>query len=395
MRSLNVHPTNTTTAPGVLVFNMPFAAPASYKHGAKLIDCLAPICSYLAVVGDQRIDLHNHPAHVVRYGNLPTLHYLDSVHPKLWSLILWILKLLCVLATTTGAIVRLRRNIDIVICFQGVYYTPVLLCAKLLGKRVLIYLPNSDAALAEITYTGRFGAKALVTMLRLLQSINRWLADLCTIESSYLLDALQLRPYISKVRIANLYVDTGHYTDRTPLDRRRPLVGYVGRLSAGKGVGALVDAAAALRDSGVCFEIVGDGPLRGEIELLLQRPELSHVSLMGWADSTVLVERLNQYRLLVLPTDSEGLPNIILEAMACGTPVLATPVGGIPDAVKDRMTGFVLSDTDPRTIAHGIKLALAAPELLDIANQGRQHVISRYSLKASSANWQQLLSNLL
>jgi glycosyltransferase involved in cell wall biosynthesis len=67
---------------------------------------------------------------------------------------------------------------------------------------------------------------------------------------------------------------------------------------------------------------------------------------------------LNELKLIVLPSFSEGLPNIMIEAMACGTLVLATPVGSIPDYIVDKQTGFIMETNSPECIAKNILRAL-------------------------------------
>jgi len=81
---------------------------------------------------------------------------------------------------------------------------------------------------------------------------------------------------------------------------------------------------------------------------------------------------LNKLKLLIIPSSSEGVPTILLEAMTCGTPALATPVGGIPDILKDGENGFILPDNSPRSIVQGIIRALGHPRLSEIAENAQK-----------------------
>ena len=83
------------------------------------------------------------------------------------------------------------------------------------------------------------------------------------------------------------------------------------------------------------------------------------VEVTGWVDHEEVPAELNDLRLLVMPSEpTEGLPTVILEAMACGTPAYATPVSGVPDVVRERRTGFLMSSRDPDGIAADIEAIL-------------------------------------
>jgi len=139
--------------------------------------------------------------------------------------------------------------------------------------------------------------------------------------------------------------------------------------------------------------IGGDGQLKETIEKSLQEQGIrSNVDLPGWISHDGLPKYLNQLRLLVLPSYTEGLPNIMLEAMACGTPVLATPVGAIPDVIQDEVTGFIMENNTPECIARSVMRALNHPDLEGIAERGRQYVEKEFTFEKAVERWQEILN---
>jgi glycosyltransferase involved in cell wall biosynthesis len=392
---MSTQPTIATEGPGIFYFAMPFAAPGNFKHAEQLLDCLAPNCRLLMVVGDQRIDLSGRPAHVMRHSAIPTLHYLSGMRPWFWSATLWVLKLIWIILRASWALLETRRRVDVVVCYKGAYYAPMLALARALGKKTIAFLPNSDTDVARNTYGGHRGGHLVVGALRLLEGLNRKLADICVVQSFYLVEELGLRSCPQKVRLGIVPLDINRYTNTIPIQERPLVVGFVGRLSPIKGVMPLIAAAAAMRDSGVTFQIVGDGPLRQEVEAALQQPELTHVELVGWVSGEALAQRLNSFRLMVLPTSNEGVPNALKEAMACGTPVLAPAVGGIPDLIQHGVTGFTLLEIEPAVIEQSIRAALDHPDLAGIAERGSQHIAYNYSLAAAVRKWRNILDELV
>ena len=118
---------------------------------------------------------------------------------------------------------------------------------------------------------------------------------------------------------------------------REPRLVNVGRLSEQKGQLLLIKAAAPLRDQGLDFElvIVGDGSMRGEIEQLVDRLGLRDcVRITGFLDNYGVLRELTAARALVLPSFAEGLPVVIMEALALGRPVISTYVAGIPELIE-------------------------------------------------------------
>lgn len=174
---------------------------------------------------------------------------------------------------------------------------------------------------------------------------------------------------------SNIYF--GAFRDEVPLLERPATVGYIGRLADEKGVWNFVCALPRITagNADLRFLIGGDGPLLPAIREFVQENELSgRVTFTGWIRHEDLFCHLNSLRLLVLPSYTEGLPNIMLEAMACGTPILATPVGAVPDFVRGGVTGFILAPNTPEGVATSVLDILGRPELASIAEAAKECV---------------------
>jgi len=174
-------------------------------------------------------------------------------------------------------------------------------------------------------------------------------------------------------------------------------IGYIGRLSREKGVQHFAQALPAILSDQQALRalIGGDGPLKESLKAALQEEGLTtRVDLPGWISHDDLPEYLNQLRLLVLPSYTEGLPNIMLEAMACGTPVLATPVGAIPDVIIDGKTGFIMENNSPECIAENVIRALNSRDLERIAEDGRRFVEGNFTFERVVERWKEVLEEI-
>ena len=133
-----------------------------------------------------------------------------------------------------------------------------------------------------------------------------------------------------------------------------PRVVCVGRLCEQKGQLLLVDAVSRLVRKGVNIELVlaGDGEMRKEIESLIQQHNLkSRIRITGWISSEQVKEEILAARGLVLPSFAEGLPVVIMEAMALRRPVLTTYVAGIPELVRPDEGGWLFPAGDVEALA--------------------------------------------
>jgi colanic acid/amylovoran biosynthesis glycosyltransferase len=164
-----------------------------------------------------------------------------------------------------------------------------------------------------------------------------------------------------------------------------PRLVCVGRLCVHKAQQLLVAAAEKLRDSGVAFDIVlvGDGPMRPEVEAEIHRARLEgKVTITGWVDGDRVKREIAGARALVLPSISENLPVVIMEAMALGRPVISTYVAGIPELVRPGETGWLVPASDVEALAAALREALSAPieQIAAMGAAGRKRVEERHDV---------------
>lgn len=169
---------------------------------------------------------------------------------------------------------------------------------------------------------------------------------------------------------------------RTPPPETRRLV-CVGRLHVEKGHLVLLEAAARLARSGLRFEIVllGDGPLRPVIDEHVRRLGLErHVVLAGWTSEEGVREAILASRALVLASFAEGLPVVLMEALALGRPVIATTLSGIPELVLSGTNGWLVPAASPEPLAAAMQEALEArvDRLAAMGRAGAERVAERH-----------------
>jgi glycosyltransferase involved in cell wall biosynthesis len=171
-----------------------------------------------------------------------------------------------------------------------------------------------------------------------------------------------------------------------------PVIGAVCRLDPLKGLNFLLQALARL--AGVWLVVVGDGPERDRLVALTV--ELGLAGRVCWAGQRRDVSRLlSAFDLFVQPSLHEGLPNAVLEAMAAGLPVVATAVGGTPEAVVDGVTGLLVPPADVEALAQALAGLLADPERRQrLGRAGRQRVAEHFSLAQMVAKTERLYRDL-
>ena len=214
--------------------------------------------------------------------------------------------------------------------------------------------------------------------------------------SRYNLEFLEsLAPGVrDKLVLARCGIDLDRFAPR-PLPPQPSRMLCVARLIAKKGVGTLIEACRLLRDRGVALEceIVGEGPLRRKLEAQVREAGLGDlVRLTGPATQLAVRERYAAAHLFVLPCiiapdgDRDGLPIAILEALACGLPVISTPVAGIPEVLRDGANALLVPPGDPPALADAVARLLSDPPLYHrLAANARASVEPRFDRRHAIA----------
>jgi colanic acid/amylovoran biosynthesis glycosyltransferase len=198
------------------------------------------------------------------------------------------------------------------------------------------------------------------------------------------------RAHWPKIRVVHCGIEASfHDVAPAPLPEV-PRVVCVGRLCEQKGQLLLVEAAARLAAKGIAFEIVlaGDGELRAELESLAAELGVSNrIRITGWISSAQVREEILAARALVLPSLAEGLPVVLMEAMALRRPVLTTYVAGIPELVRHGENGWLVPSGDVDELAAALEdvLSRPAPELYAMGEAAHRRALERHSIDNEAA----------
>jgi glycosyltransferase involved in cell wall biosynthesis len=353
----------------------------------NMIDILSLIASSLYLItGNDGYEFFKNSKNVQAYG-------VNHVSGK--NLILRILRYIWTQIRISYIFVKNMKQIDICIFFIGgdCLVLPMII-AKLLAKRTILVFAGSCTDILGIAGDG------LYKITKILRKVNCKLSDQIILYSSNLEKEWGLGAYHNKIIIAHEHhINFDIFQVNIKYIKRNNIVGFVGSLSEQKGVFHFTEAIPLIVDkmSEYRFMIAGDGKLSTRIAEYIRINNLNEkVITPGWIDHVKLPVCLNELKLLVLPSYTEGLPNIMLEAMACGTPVLATPVGAIPDVIKDGETGFLLEDNSPECIAETALKILNMPDdkLEKVSENARKLVEKEFTFENVVERWGGILERI-
>lgn len=204
----------------------------------------------------------------------------------------------------------------------------------------------------------------------------------------------------NKVQVVHCGLEPSFHEDAVQPVTSAPRLVCVGRLSEQKGQLLLVDAVSKLLAKGIDIELVlaGDGEMRPEIDALIRQHSLeSKVIITGWISSKQVREEILASRAMVQPSFAEGLPVVIMEAMALRRPVLTTYVAGIPELVRPGENGWLFPAGDVDELVKVLEDFLRTPtEILEKMGQAaHQRVLERHSIDVEAAKLARLFAQAI
>jgi glycosyltransferase involved in cell wall biosynthesis len=304
------------------------------------------------------------------------------------------------LAETLGATWQLRNLIqstraDLVQCF--LYRANILspIAARLAQPRPIVV--SSQRSLAPLE-----GGLAVFLSRRTHRLADRIVAVSEAVKS-HLIEAEAIGP--SRIVVIPNGVNPALYENLDPAMSRQSfelppdemIVGAAGRLTPVKDFGNLIRAIARVHAAGIPMRLVlaGEGPLRSNLEALAKELDLG--------DSVVFPGNIGDMRrfygaldVFVLSSVREGSPNVVLEAMASGCPVIATNVGGVPELIGDQDSGLLVTPNDPGQLSSALLRLAKDPDLRsELGTNGRRRVSERFDLGASVGAYENLYHKLI
>ncbi len=273
--------------------------------------------------------------------------------------------------------IKQRHTYDILHCYilQGFHSPAAVIMKYFFRKKVVIRVsatgPLSDFLLLQQGLMGGL-------MLRFIRKADR-IITLCSQSTEEALGAGFSREQIVSIRNG---VDTSVFsTPEQPLASSRSIL-FIGRLDHMKGVDVLLKAIAELNSRGLktTCTVVGDGPLMEHLQETAQALGVAGQTVFAGACADP-VDYLKKASFFVLPSRSEGVPNVILEAMACGLPIIATSVGGIPDIIQDGCNGLLIAPDDVPALSLALTKLLTDHDLVcRLGKQARMDAEEYFSI---------------
>lgn len=240
-------------------------------------------------------------------------------------------------------------------------------------------------------------SKILHLIHRVMEYIMFSSADVITYQYVNLPKDCKMERYLSKMKISHQYVDTDVFENTIKhKDRYFDLV-YCGRFDANKGIVEFVEALDYLVNTvkrKLKVMIVGDGELRQQVRNYLIDKDLYGVNYSGYISQDEVAGFMGNSKFIVIPSHIEGVPKVVLEAIACGAIVISSRAGGLRYLIEDGITGFTINKVDKYGISEAILNAIDSPigkrsEIL----QRYKSILHDYSYETVVNQYKSILNN--
>lgn len=193
-----------------------------------------------------------------------------------------------------------------------------------------------------------------------------------------------------KIKVVHCGIEPAHFPAPLPLPAGAPRFVAIGRFVEQKGQLLALDAMAALIQThpDAHLTLIGDGAMRHQIEARIASLGLNkNITLTGWVDEARILSELQSAHALLMPSFAEGLPMVIMEAMAAGRLVIATYIAGTPELVQQGETGWLVPAGDATALSDAMRALAQTPpeELAMMAQTSRARVLERHNVAIEAA----------
>ena len=364
---------------------------SSFNTYCKLIDLLEPFSEEIFwIATDLSVDESKLPADV----------YVVKLEQKYVDEGPFIKRIFYPLIHEMKIISELRKlkNVDKFVFYGGyVPFFPFLYITFCLRRKIVIRMEGRSSVVwkKRMRPADKGNRRIRIIAHSLIEMITYALADKIAIGYESMVDIYNLQKYQRKVALGNKYVDIDVFRKTKNLPERTYHLGYFGRFSHEKGILEFAESLpSVLKDRDIRVIIMGEGTLEEQVRKHVTDAGLQDkVDFVRWIEPGKVPVYLNDTKILVVPSYAEGVPNITVEAMACGTIILATSAGGIPDVIRDEETGFLMENNSPECIARSINRVLDYPNLEDIMINARALIEEQYAYDVVIEKYRNILTD--
>jgi len=262
-------------------------------------------------------------------------------------------------------------------------FKPDIIQSFLFFDNIVCRIIGKIASPKTLIISGQRNVETYRSILRnLLDKITIKLTDLVISNTKAGKDILVRNNYLIPKKIKIIYngKDIRIFTSKSEKDinAKKLKLGYIGSLTEQKGIIYLLRALSYIKQDYITY-IIGEGSLFSKLKHYAKKQNIN-VQFLGYKKD--IIPYLNSFDILILPSLWEGMPNVIMEAMACSKPVIATDVGGSPELVINNKTGILVPPKNPKALADAI-LRLANNKKLreDMGKEGRKRIKQHFSLQ--------------